>query len=764
MAMASDTAAYNPSRRRFLVAGASVAGALVVGFTLNSLSDRLGDGRTVPVSNGEIALNAWLKIDRDGYVTVMVPRAEMGQGVHTALAALVAEELDADWDRVRVEQAPVERIYGNVALVQNALPVDDDSGLVVHLARAGLGTVAALLGLQVTGGSTSIRDAWQPMREAGATARAMLVQVAAERWNLLPEQLLVRNGVVEFPPENRKADYAALVAVAARLGLPSNVRLKPLAEHRLIGAPVQRLDIPAKINGTAMFAIDARAAGLLYASIRHVGVAGERLQGFDAGATKAMSGVRRVVRLPNAVAVVADSYWRAHKAAIALVLQTEVHATLNDEAIQLALERALRSAQPDVHESRGEPLAELTASPTSDAKTHSARYQVPYLAHACMEPMNCTVRLSTTQIELWIGHQAPSLVLDAVNDATGLSGSSVILHQTYLGGGFGRRVELDAVRSAIAIAKAMPGETIQLIYSREEDLRHDVYRPAAAAEFEAKLDLQGLPQVLRARLSSSSVVSAFMARVNGAEQVDEEERSNTEGVTHRPYAIEHVQIEHVPPQLPIPVGFWRSVGYSQNSFFYESFIDELASVAGIDPFAYRKQLLKDAPAHLRVLATAARAAGWDNAEVRADFGRGIALVESFGSIVAQVVEVDVVSTGAIQLRRVVCAVDCGIVVNPDQLRAQMESSIVFGLSAALFGEINFDDGSVRQSNFHDYPVLRMRQMPEIEVHIVKSLRAPGGAGEPGTPPSAPALANAIFAATGERLRSLPLLGNELRIS
>jgi isoquinoline 1-oxidoreductase subunit beta len=754
-------AAYNPSRRRFLIAGATIAGGLTVGLALDSLTDRLGDPTLVPVRDGQLALNAWLKIDRHGVVTVMVPRAEMGQGTHTALSMLVAEELDADWSRVRVENAPVERVYGNVAIIQSSLgtPAETD-GLLLHLARAGLGKFAALVGVQVTGGSSSVRDAWTPMRIAGATARAMLVNVAAERWNLLPTQLITRNGGVEFPPEKRIADFGTLVAAAAEAGLPTDVRLKARADWRLIGNSPPRVDAVAKGNGAAIFGLDVRAPELLYAAVRQLGLPGDKVSVADTRNALSNPGVKKIVPIASGVAVVADSFWRASKAAQSIQLKLQSAANFDDVSLDAAIDTALSAAEATSYEARGDAMTVLG----DGTETHAALYRVPYLAHACMEPMNCTVKVTASACELWLGHQAPSLVTDAAADQLGLSEDAITLHQTFLGGGFGRRVELDVVGIAIEVGRAMPGQTVQVIWSREEDIQHDMYRPAAAAQMRGAIAADGLPVALYHRLTSSSVVRSFMSRLNASLAPETEEPANAEGMSARPYAIEHVSIEHVPLELPVPVGFWRSIGFSQNGFFYEAFLDELAGLAGRDPFAYRQDLLRSQPRHLRVLNTAARAAGWEpNSSAPKGFGRGIALVESFGSIVAQVLELELVAPDAVKLLRVICAIDCGTVVHPDQVRAQMESSITFGLSAALFGKINFQAGQVQQSNFHDYPVMRMQQMPQIDVLIVDSIAEPGGVGEPGTPPIAPALVNALYSATGKRFRELPLIGEHLRL-
>lgn len=751
--------AYNPSRRRFLVTGATLAGALVVGFGSSRFADRLGDPAIVPVDNGEIALNAWLKIGMDGIVTVMLPRAEMGQAVHTALPMLVAEELGVAWAQVRVQAAGVDRVYANVAVVEDGLPLDHrDQSPLVRLTRAGLGMAAQVLQIQVTGGSTSVRDAWLPMREAGAAARQMLTEAAAERWNLLPEQLSVEDGFVVFKPEQRKASFGTLAAAASRLSPPSRIKLRPAGTHTVIGTSPTRIDTPAKSRGEAGFGIDARPDGLLYAAIRHAPRFDAESYQVDSAAARAAPGVLDVVRLDGAVAVVAKHYWQALSASRSIQFAYAEASDLNDDEVARQLREGLSHGYANCYERRGDPDAAERGQ-----SVISATFAVPYLAHACLEPQNCTARVGKASAELWLGHQAPSFVVGAVASRLGIAPDDVVLHQEYLGGGFGRRSEVDVVLQAVAVARQFPDTPVQLIWSREEDMQHDFYRPAAMASMRAVVDDDGRLVSLRQRLACTSVSRAFVGRLTGKPGPEMPENTNADGAKHVAYDIPNVLVEHAPVDLPVPVGFWRSVGYSQNSFFYEAFLDEVASQSEQDPLALRESMLTDRPRHQAVMARLREVSGWRGARPTAGVGRGVAMVESFGSIVALVVDVEAPTPDRIRLRHVHCVVDCGVAVHPGQVQAQMEGGILYGLGAALFSRVNVMDGRVSQQQFSDYPMLRMGQTPPVDVHILEGSDTPGGAGEPGTPPAAPALVNAVFAATGKRFRTLPVIGRELTL-
>lgn len=745
----ASAAPTDAARRRFLIGGAALSGGLLVG--CGTLDPRaLAPGRS-PVAgpDGALALNAWLRIAPSGGVVVAVPRAEMGQGVYTALPALVAEELDVEWAAVRAEQAPVDPVYVNVALVLDALP-RDSGALLRWLAERG----ARALGLQVTGGSTSVRDAWEPMRGAGATARAMLVAAAARRWGVPEAQCHTEPGQVVHTGSDRRLAYGELVQAASRVRLRRVPPLKKPEAFRLLGRPLPRLDIEEKLDGSARFGIDVRLPGQRYAAIRHGPVLGSRLREYDAGAVEALPGVRAVVPLDDAVAVVADSWWQAQRALAKLPAEFTggLDASLDSGQVHARLEQGLDQAEARTRADRGRVMQSLEGS----AQRLSARYRVPYLPHLCMEPMNCTARVTGDACEVWVGNQAPSLVRSTASQLTGLPAERVQVHIPYLGGGFGRRAEMDVVREAVLLARTMPGQAVQLIWSRGEDVRHDYYRPAVACSLEAGLDDVGAPLAWRQRLCGPSVATAYMRRHFPSVPQLLPDPTDVEGALHMPYAVEAFRLEHVELDPGVPVGFWRSVGHSQNAFFIESFIDELAAHARRDPVEYRRALLAGEPRHLRVLEACTEAAGWGS-PLSPGRGRGVALHASYGSVVGQVAELRMTAAGPV-VERLVCAIDCGTVVNPDIVRAQMEGAMVFGLNAALQGGITLQGGAVVESNFHDCPLLGLGRTPTMEVLVLASADPPGGVGEPGVPPVAPAVANALFAATGERRRELPLAG------
>lgn len=745
-----------PSRRHFLIAGAAAGGALLIGFGLRD-PGRVGDGSGVPVSGSEVALNAYLKLDAEGGITVLLPRAEMGQGVSTALPMLLAEELAVDVASVRVEFAPAGPEYANVAIVLDGLPTTAEAaGPLAALQRGATARVARWMGLQVTGGSTSVRDAWLPMREAGAVARELLLRAAGAKWGVERARLYAADGRVHDPRGGRTLGYADLAVRAARLPPDRPPALRGPAGWTQIGTSPRRLDGLAKVSGTARFGIDARPEGLLYAALALLPAPARRLTSADTEAARAMRGVQAVVMLPDGVAVVADNSWRARQAADAVRLSGEGGPAVRDEAeLATLLDTALDAGEARVYEQRGAALG------AADATTLDADYAVPFLAHACMEPLNCTARIDADACTLWLPTQAPELARGLAALTLGLSRQQVTVERTYLGGGFGRRAEMDVVRTALRVAQALPGRAVQVLWSREQDFAHDVFRPAARARLRARLGADGLPLALHVRLASDSVLRGLKGRLWAGLDRDGPDPTCVDGCIERPYALPRVQVEHVAVHSGIPVGFWRSVGFSQNVFFYESFVDEMALAAGIDALDYRRRLLGGHPRHLAVLERAARAAGWEE-PLAPGRGRGIALAECFASIVAQVVEVSV-SGDRLRVERVTCAIDCGTVVHPDQVRAQISGAIVFALSAALWGRIDLRDGAVQESNFDGQPLLRMPDMPAVVVELLDRRPAPpGGVGEPGVPPLAPALANALFAASGQRVRQLPITASGWR--
>jgi len=741
-------------RRHFVLAGTLAGGGLLVGCTRPSPATRLGADERLLASGGQVAMNGWVKITPDDRVVVAVPRAEMGQGVHTALAMLVAEELDADWARVGTENAPIAQLYANTAVLLNIVPfLPDDDGALARFARTAVQRLGYTLNLQVTGGSSSVRDAWEPMRLAGASARAMLVQAAAQRWQVPAADCRVAAGVISHAGSGRSARFGELAQAAGLLTAPEDVALKAAKDFRIIGKPMPRTDLADKVNGKAIFGIDVRLPGMLYATLRQCPVFGGKVKTFDAVAAKAQRGVKDVFQIgDNSVAVVADSYWRARQALAVLKIDWDEgpNAELNSAAISAQLRRDVDAESGTGFRSVGDAEAALAGA----AKKIEALYEVPFLAHAPMEPINCVAQVKDGKVTVWNSTQVPSFVRWRASRVADVSGDDVTVHVPYLGGGFGRRLEFDMAEQAVAIAMKTGGLPVKLVWSREEDLQHDMYRPAAVARFSAALDAQGLPLAWLNKVAAPSVGLGTTERLLPAFAMDMPDKNQIEGAFDLPYAIPNLSVRQIRSKTPVPVGSWRSVGHSYNAFFTECFFDELAHAAGKDPFEYRRALLAAHPRHKAVLELAATKAGWGQ-KLPPERARGIALHESFGSIVAEVAEVTLVA-GEPRVLRVVCAVDCGVVVNPDTVEAQMQSAIVFGLSAALFGRITLKNGRVEQGNFPDYDMLRLAQMPVIETHIVPSSEAPGGVGEPGTPPIAPAVANALFALTGHRARSLPL--------
>ncbi|MFZ6749706.1 molybdopterin cofactor-binding domain-containing protein [Undibacterium sp. Ren11W] len=750
------TAAKKPSRRRFILGGLSVAGALVVGWGVLPPRQRLHGASPLPVTDGEVTLNGWVKIAKDGTVSVAMHRSEMGQGIHTALQMLVAEELDVAMTSVKPMHAPIDKIYGNVAMMADGLPFHtDDQGSLKKTAQWLTAKLARELGLQITGGSSSVKDAWMPLREAGATARAMLVQAAAKEWGVAAAECSVNAGVVSHP-SGKKASYGDLAAKAVG-SEPGEIRLKQTKDFKLIGTAQARTDIAGKVNGTAQFGIDARLPGMLYAALKMSPTIGGKIKKIDAGAVKGMPGVVQVVDFSQAVgevgvvgvAVVAKSYWLARQALAALpvIWDAGPHAALSSADVYKELNEKLDNESGFTYYQQGDPAAALAANP---AKLIKAEYRAPFLAHAAMEPINCTAQFKDGKLDLWVSTQVPSVAVGVAAKVANIKSEDVNLHMSYLGGGFGRRLEVDMVLQAVAIAMQTKGAPVQVIWSREEDMSHDMYRPAALARFSAAIDASGKVTGYQNKSASGSITHQVLKRTFGLMGAGPD-KTTAEGEFDMPYEFEHQKISHVIVPTPVPLGFWRSVGHSHNAFFKESFIDELAVAADKEPVAFRRELLKKHPRHLAVLDAAVAKAG----PAQAGRALGVALHQSFGTIVAEVAEVSV-QDNQIRVHKVTCAVDCGIAVNPNIIAQQMESAVIFGLTAALYGEITIKNGQIEQSNFHDYPALRMNDTPLIETVIIKSAESPEGIGEPGVPPIAPAVANAIFQLTGKRLRSLPL--------
>lgn len=714
----------NLSRRSFIKSTALVAGGLVVAFSIPQAKRFMG------VANAAEAMplpapNAFLRIGADDSITVLLAHSEMGQGVWTTLPMLIADELDADWNQVKVEHAPAAPAY-------------------IHTAY----------GIQITGGSSTTWSEFERYRQAGALTRALLMQAAAKQWNVPVDSLRTENGAV-FNGQ-KKLRYGQLVETASKLPTPTSVTLKKPEQWKFIGKATKRLDSAEKINGSAKFGQDVQFDGLKIAMVARAPVFGTKLKSVDDAAALKVPGLIKVVKVPTGVAVIADHYWAAKQGREALKLEWDLAGHDKPDSAALLKQYQALAQQPGVQAAK----AGDVASASKQAKqTVNVEYVLPYLSHAPMEPLNCAVKISDHGCEIWTGTQMQTTDQAAAAKILGLKPEQVNIHTQFLGGGFGRRANprADFVSEAVEVAKAA-GLPVKTVWSREDDIKGGFYRPMFVHRASVALDKQGKPLAWQHTLVGQSIIKG--TPFEGVMIKDGIDATSVEGVADSPYvkgtAHHHVQLHSVPSD--VPVLWWRSVGHSHSGFVMESLIDELAHASKQDPLAYRRQLLKDHPRHLAALNLAADKASWGK-PLPAGVFRGIAVHESFGSYVAEVAEVSV-TKGEVKVHRVVVAIDCGLAVNPDGVKAQMESCVAFALGAALSSEISFKDGQVVQSNFHDYQVLRMKDMPKVEVHIVPSTEKMGGVGEPGVPPLAPAVANAVFAATGKRLRRLPI-GDQL---
>ncbi|MDB5441632.1 MAG: aldehyde dehydrogenase [Phenylobacterium sp.] len=711
----TDAAAPSgPSRRTLLQIGAAAGGGLLVGFLVpfGQATGKVGDAPP-----GSFAPNAFIRIDPAGKVTLVMPQVEMGQGTYTSISMILAEELDADWGQVTFEHAPPsDALYAN-----------------------------PMLGLQATGGSNSIRAWWTPLRKAGAGTRAILVQAAATGWGVDPAACRTEASQVIHDASGRRIAYGALTGRAAALKPPADPPLKSPSAFRLIGKPLKRLDTPAKTDGSAQYGIDALPPGVKFASLAHSPVLGGKVVQVDDSQAKAVPGYRQTVVLDDMVAVVGDHTWAAQRGLAALNI------TWDDgpnAGVTTALVRErLRAA------SLRKGVVAINVGDAAKALSHDpieVVYDVPFLAHATMEPMNCTVQVTPGGCEVWVGNQVLARAQAVAAQVTGLPLDKVIVHNHMIGGGFGRRLEVDGISDAVRIGQHVDGP-VKVVWSREEDIRHDLYRPAWHDRLSAHLKdgrIDGWKHVITG--------SSVLARWAPAAYVDGKDSDAWGSAADMPYDIPNLHVEFVREEPPgVRTGFWRGVGPAHNVFVIESFIDELAHKAGKDPVAFRLSMLDKAPRLQAALRLVADKAGWGS-PLPARCGRGVSVQTSFASSVATVAEVAVDEEGAVSLRRVVCAVDTGIAVNPNTIVAQLQGGIVFGLTAALYGNITVENGRVQQSNFHDYRMLRIDETPPVEVYVIPSGEAPGGIGETGVVAAMPALANAIFAATGKRLRSLPV--------
>jgi isoquinoline 1-oxidoreductase beta subunit len=712
------------SRRSFLKVAAAAGGSLMVGFW-SLPGDALAAAKAAAGATAPADLNAFIAIGADDSITLTMPKVEMGQGTYTSIPMLIAEELEVDMDKIVLRHAPPDpKVYG--------LPFGD----------------------QFTGGSTTIRTLFEPMRQTGAAARMVLIQAAADEWKVAPESCRAEHGEVVHAASGRRLKYGKLVAAAGKLPAPAKIALKDAKDFKVIGKPVKRLDAKGKTDGTAQFGIDAQVKGMKIAVVAASPVIGGTLKSVNDAKARKMRGVRQVVKLDNAVAVVADNYWYAKQglAALDIVWDEGKNARLTTDDVRNTMLAALKKPGK-VARNDGDALKAIAA----DDKRIEATYVNPMLAHATMEPINCTVHVKGDgTAEIWTGSQVPARARDDAAKVLGLAPEKVTLHNHLIGGGFGRRLYTDYVVQAAAIAKQVKSP-VKLVWSREEDIQHCLFRGLYAHSMSASLDASGKPVAFSHKIAGPSNLAAFAP----GWLKDGLDSDNVEGSDNFSYDIPNMRTEYTREDGPVPTAFWRGVGPTRNMTVLESFMDELALKTGQDPLAYRLSLLSKEPRAANVLKLAAKKAGWGE-QLPARTGRGIALMRAWGTYLAQVVDVAVSDDGEVTVKRVVCVVDCGQVVNPDTVVAQIQSGINYGLTAGLFGVITLKDGRVEQSNFHDYPILRLSQAPKIEVEIVKSSEAPGGIGEPGTAGVGAALTNAVFAATGVRVREMPLRAELLK--
>jgi isoquinoline 1-oxidoreductase beta subunit len=729
------------TRRAFITTGVLAGSTLIVGIAIRP-GNRSAKVAQLISEPGDTVINIYLKISSDNIITVIIPHAEMGQGIHTTLAMMLADEMDADWSKVRFQEAPANREYANYAMLKGFVAGEANfPKFLVDTVDGALLLAGKKFNWQLTGGSASVRfTGMHAMRIAGAATKSMLLQAAAETWNVPLNELTAKNSFIIHSGSNRSAPYAQFAPQAAKISIPAKPKLKSKDEYTLMGISVPRLDIPAKVNGSAKFGIDATVPGMKYAALKSAPVFGSKIKSVNNAAIQAMPGVRKVVNLGDAVAVIADGYWQAKKALDALPVEFEKsendHIKQSDIYKQFSedMSDALLHDDLTLHHQSGDVKKVMEGA----GRIIESEYQVPFLAHATMEPMNCTAWLHDNQCELWCGSQNPLGFAGAVAELLDMEITNVIVHNQLLGGGFGRRSETDVAKQAALLAKEV-SYPVKLIWSREEDIRHDMYREAALCRMKAAMNDAGQP---------IAITHQFLYKHHPPEAPD---------IT---YAIENQLIHYSDSKTHVPWGNWRSVDHSTHGFFIESFIDELAHAAGKDPYAFRHELARHDLRFQKVLDLAAEKAGW-NTPLQPNWGRGIAIQKAFGSIVAEVAEVEISNEGKIRVHRVVCVVDAGFAMHPDGLIAQMESGIIYGLTAALTGEISIEAGAVIQSNFHDYRILRINEAPIIETHIINSGNWPGGAGEPSTPVIAPAVTNAIFNATGIRIRKLPIMHHDL---
>jgi isoquinoline 1-oxidoreductase beta subunit len=702
---------YSLSRRVFLKKSALTFTGLIIGFTYEPESSL-----AVKVENAE-ELGIWIRIAPDGSTTLIVPSSEMGQGVNTSLSMILAEELEADWQSVKTETAPVNSKYINP---------ESNSG-------------------QMTAGSSSVRGFWNPLRKAGAAVRLMLQKAAAQKWEIPIEECVAKSGYIYRKNSSQKLSYGELAEAAGKIDIPSDPPLKNSKDYNLVGKSIKRIDIPSKTNGSAQFGIDVRLPEMMYATIRQSPVFGGEVLSYDEDAAKSIRGVKKVTLIPNGIAVIADNTWRAKRGMEVLNLKFHGGETIGLESQQV--QKELLKALDD------EGKTKIEANKVLDLE-----YEVPFLAHAPLEPMNCTANVTDNFCEVWVPTQSQGGCMDAAKEITGLDEEQIQIHTTYLGGGFGRRGETDYVKQSLILAKAL-GKPIKVTWMREEDMQHDFYRPASMSRFQIGLNKDGFPISWNNQLASPSILKRFFAPMAWF-NIDP---LSTEGADEIPYVIEDFNIDYSEVDSGVPVGFWHSVGSSFNAFFTESAIDEAAHLAQQDQFDYRMKLLSGKPRFQKVLEKVMRESKWGRILPKGH-GLGISIHKTRGSIAGAVIEVSTDVNGMLNLNKAWIAIDCGKVINPNTVRAQMEGGFTFGLSATLGEEITLKDGRVEQSNFHDYSILRLKGSPDISVEIIESGNEIGGVGEVAVPLAAPALTNAIFSSSGRRIRSLPLSKHGIKIT
>lgn len=746
------------TRRTFLLGAVALTGGAAFGYYKyqqpfdNPLKDDLAEG--------EATFNPYVKIGSDNSITVIAPRAEMGQGIFTTLGALVAEELDVTLDQITIEHGPGSPAYFNTAALEHGAPYPlFDESFGAETTRSVMGVLAKFLALQLTGGSTSTVDHYEKMRLAGAVTREMLKAAAAQRLGVKAESLTTSDGAVIDAASGKRLTYGELALDAAKLTPPSEVKLKDKAEWKILGKSPPRKDMLAKVTGAPIFGIDVSQEKMVHATIRMNPKIGGKLKSLDMKAAREMRGVQNVVEIKSpygeGFGVIADNTWRAFQAADAVVAEWEDASYPSDTAaMEALLDTALAGETGSTLRTLGDPDAVLAATPKD--QVIEAEYFAPFLSHAAMEPMNATALFDKGRLDIWAPNQSPTVVKLVAARAAGIEENQVFVHTTFLGGGFGRRAEPDFLDYAVRMAMWMQGKPVKTTWTREEDITHSPFRPLAKSRYKAVLNADGTPRVLVGSVASPSIMQSFMGRLYPSMPAAGPDVGIVDGAYNQPYAIENYRIDGRPVDLAIPVTFWRSVGCSFNAFMHESFIDEIATAGKTDPLALRKTLMAPYPVATALLDKVASMSGWGT-PLPAGRARGIAFTLAFGTWVAQVVEISD-RNGSIKVDRVFCAADAGTVLDERNFRAQLMSGIIFGLSAAMQQQITFADGMVEQQNFGDHEPLRMPQAPEIEIEFLANSTHMGGAGEPGTPPVMAALANAIFALTGKRVRRMPLNG------